>query len=309
MTVSIDTLSAFVEVANQLSVSRAAKALGIPKSAISKRVASLEASVQTTLFSRSTRKIALTTAGEVYLAFAQRTVDQARAAHESVRDLHAATSGALAGQIRLTAPVSWGQQVLARQLPAFLRMHPGVELELQLSDRMMDLAYERIDLALRWSVTPLHGLSSEAVATVDWIYVASPAYLAQAGTPTHPHELVDHNCMCYWQESADDTWAMSDASGRVEVRVRGRFHANNPETVTQAAIADCGVALLPGYACAEALKRKMLMRLLRGWTPETKFGTHITAVAAPERMRLARIAALVAHLRAASGREDLKGAA
>ena len=300
MAVSIDTLSAFVAVAKHLSVSLGAKALGIPKSAVSKRVANLETSVQTTLFSRSTRKIALTTAGEIYLDFAQRTVVQARAAHESVRDLHAATSGALVGQIRLTAPVSWGQQVLAKQLPAFVMMHPGVEIELQLSDRMMDLAYERIDLALRWSTAPLHGLSSELIASVDWIYVASPAYLARAGSPTHPDELVNHSCMCYWQENADDTWAMSDASGRVEVRVRSRFHANNPETVTQAAIGDCGIALLPGYACALALRRKKLVRLLRGWTPETKFGTHITAIATPERMRLARISALVAHLRAPS---------
>lgn len=299
MTVSLETLSAFVEVANHLSVSRAAKALGVPKSAVSKRVANLEASVQTTLFSRSTRKVALTAAGEVYLAFAQRTVLQARAAHESVRELQAAASGALVGQIRLTAPVSWGQQVLARQLPAFLKLHPEVEIELLLSDRMMDLAYERIDLALRWSASPVHGLSNELVASVDWAYVASPAYLAKAGTPRHPDDLVDHDCMCYWQENADDTWAMSQAFNRVEVRVRSRFHANNPETVSQAAIADCGIALLSGYAFAEGLRRRKLVRLLHGWTPETKFGTHITAVAVPERMRIARIRALVAHLQQA----------
>jgi DNA-binding transcriptional LysR family regulator len=303
MTVSIDTLAAFVEVARHLSVSRAAQALGIPKSAVSKRVANLEASVNTTLFSRSTRKVALTTAGEIYLDFAQRTVDQARAAHESMQDLHAASSGALAGKIRLTAPVSWGQQVLAKHLPEFVKQHPGVEIELQLSDRMMDLAYERIDLALRWSTTPMHGLASELIASVDWVYVASPAYLAQAGTPTQPQELVSHSCMCYWQETADDTWAMANArdpSERAEVRVSSRFHANNPETVTQAVLADCGIALLPGYACAQALRRKQLVRVLRTWTPETKFGTHITAVAAPERMRVARISALVSFLRAAS---------
>jgi DNA-binding transcriptional LysR family regulator len=299
MTVSIDTLAAFVEVARHLSVSRAAQALGIPKSAVSKRVANLEASVNATLFSRSTRKIALTTAGDIYLDFAQRTVDQARVAQESVQDLHAANSGALTGKIRLTAPVSWGQQVLSKQLPEFVKMHPGVEIELQLSDRMMDLAYERIDLALRWSSTPMLGLSNELIATVDWVYVASPAYLAVAGAPTHPHELVEHSCMCYWQETADDIWAMTNArdpSERVEVRVRSRFHANNPETVTQAAMADCGVALLPAYACAQALQRKKLVRVLHTWLPETKFGTHITAVATPERMRVARIRALVAFL-------------
>ena len=332
MTVSVDTLSAFVEVAKHLSVSSAGKALGLPKSAISKRVASLEASVDTTLFSRSTRKIALTSAGELYLDFAQRTVAQASAALENVKDLHATTSGSLAGKIRLTAPVSWGQQVLAQHLPAFVTLHPQLEIELQLSDRTMDLAYERIDLALRWSSSPLHGfhgLASEQIASVDWIYVAAPAYLARAGTPVLPQNLAKHSCMCYWQETADDGWVMLDntpapkQSARqserqsakpnqlhstqpqqqpppepVCVRVSSRFHANNPETVCLAAVAGCGIALLPSYACTEALKRKKLVRVLRDWTPVTKFGTHITAVATPDRMRTARVRALVAYLRA-----------
>ena len=313
MTVSVDTLTAFVEVAKHLSVSRAAQALGVPKSAVSKRVASLEGGLNTTLFSRSTRKIALTSAGELYLDFAQHTVMQASLAHESVQDLHASAGGKLTGKIRLTAPVSWGQQVLARHLPAFVAQHQELDVELHLSDRMMDLAYERIDLALRWSSVPLHGLASQAVASVEWIYVASPAYLARAGTPIHPDELVLHSCMCYWQEHADDTWAMHQARPpakrqptqppqrldrleRLEVRVSSRFHANNPETVCLAAMADCGIALLPAYACLDALKRKKLVHVLRGWTPETKFGTRITAVATPERMRTARVRALVDYL-------------
>ena len=303
MTVSVDTLSAFVEVAKHLSVSGAGKALGLPKSAISKRVASLEASVDATLFSRSTRKIALTSAGELYLDFAQRTVAQAATALESVKDLHANTSGGLSGKIRLTAPVSWGQQVLARHLPAFVTLHPQLEIELQLSDRTMDLAYERIDLALRWSSSPLHGLpglSSEQIASVDWIYVAAPDYLARAGTPVLPQALADHSCMCYWQENADDAWVMLNnrAAEPICVRVSSRFHANNPETVCLATIAGCGIALLPGYACTQALKSRKLVRVLRDWTPVTKFGTHITAVATPERMRMARVRALVAYLRA-----------
>ena len=304
MTVSIDTLTSFAEVAKHLSVSSAAKALGIPKSAVSKRVASLEGSVNTTLFSRSTRKIALTNAGEIYLDFAQRTVAQALVAHENMQDLHTATGGALGGKIRLTAPVSWGQQVLARHLPAFVAQHRGLEIELQLSDRMIDLAYERFDLALRWSSAAQHGLVSELIASVDWLYVASPAYLAQAGALAHPNDLVHHSCMCYWQENADDAWKMRKVKRNkasqpedVAVRVNSRFHANNPETVTHAAIAGCGIALLPSYACAEALRCKKLVRVLRGWTPQTKLGVNITAVATPESMRIIRIRALVSYLR------------
>ena len=317
MTVSVDTLSAFVEVAKYLSVSTAGKALGLPKSAISKRVASLEASVNTTLFSRSTRKIALTSAGELYLDFAQRAVAQASVALENVKDLHATSSGGLSGKIRLTAPVSWGQQVLAKHLSAFVIQHPQLEIELQLSDRMLDVAYERIDLALRWSGAPAHGLSSEHIATVDWVYVAAPAYLAQAGTPLLPQALAHHSCMCYWRENADDAWVIQSMrqsaplleqvlSQPITVRVSSRFHADNPETVCQAAVAGCGIALLPGYVCTEALRSKKLVRILREWTPVTRFGTHISAVATPDRMRMARVRAMVAYLRSKSAQHAFR---
>ncbi len=298
MTLSTDMLSAFVQVAEHGSVSAAAQALGVSKSVVSKRVAQLEQAVRATLFARSTRRVALTPAGEAYLDFARNALRAVADADERLRDLRQE----LSGQIRLTAPVSWGQHVLAPLLPAFLARHPAIEIELQLADRLMDVAYERIDLALRMSATGLPDLVATPVARLDWVVCAAPAHLARAGAPAMPDDLTGHPCMAYWRERSDDAWLLRHEDGRQQtVRVQGRFHANNPEAVAQAALAGLGVALLPVYVCADALADGRLARLLPGWTPVTKFGTQITAVATPERLRLLRNRALLDHLREALG--------
>lgn len=290
---SSDMLAAFLKVAEGGSVSRAAGELGVGKSVISKRIAQLEHTVGATLFSRSTRKVVLTPAGEAYAEFARRAIAELSAGEERLRALRSE----LTGCIRLTTTVSWGQRVLAKALPDFLREHPAIEVELQLDDRMVDIAFERIDLALRWTAAPGRGLASVPVASVGWALVAAPSYLANAGAPELPADLASHACLCYWRESADDSWTLA-ASGRTQhVRVRVRYHVDNTEAVTDAAIAGLGIAMLPDYLCADALADGRLVRVLPAWTPLTKFGTLITAVATPERMRLPRNQALVAFLR------------
>ena len=297
MAISFDLLAAFVQVAQQRSVSVAAAQLGTSKSVVSKRVAMLETQLNATLFSRSTRRIALTPAGELYLVFAERVVLQAEQAALSVSNLRTEVSGVQRGNIRVTAPVSWGQHVLARRLPLFLQRHAELEIELILSDQMLDLAYERIDVALRWSTTAPRGLAIEPVAGVDWVVVASPKYLAHAGTPDTPGALADHVCMCYWRAVGDDAWVLATATERVAVRVHSRYHANNPETVLEAARLHLGIALLPRYVCMKAMAEGDLVAVLEQWRPETQFGDHISAVSLPEKMRVSRVRALIEFLR------------
>jgi DNA-binding transcriptional LysR family regulator len=293
MTVSSDMLAAFLKVADAASVSRAAAELGVGKSLISKRVAQLEQRVGATLFSRSTRKVALTPAGEAYAEFARRALAELSGGDERLRALRSE----LTGRIRLTATVAWGQRVLARVLPEFLRLHPAIEIDLQLGDRLLDVAFERIDIALRWSATPPHGLSATPVAVVGWALVAAPAYLATAGTPLAPADLAEHSCLCYWREASDDQWLLAAAGSVVPVRVCSRYHVDNPEAVSEAAVAGLGIAMLPDFLCEDALADGRLLRVLPGWAPQTKFGTLISAVATPERMRLPRNQVLVEFLR------------
>ena len=296
--ISSDMLTAFLKVADRLSVSAAAHELGMDKSVVSKRVAQLENKVQATLFSRSTRKVALTPAGEAYVEYARRALAEMLAGEERLRALRSEVSG----RIRMTAPVSWGQRVLAKQLPEFLRMHPSIEVELQLVDRMLDIGGERIDVALRWTAHSLQELSAVQIAPVGWLLAASPAYLAAHGVPSAPDDLRDHNCLCYWRDSADDVWSLLPASEDApdlalqQVRVGGRYHVDNPEAVAEAAMAGMGIALLPDYLCQDELASGRLLRVLPMWTPQTKFGSHIMAIGAPERMALARNRLLIGFL-------------
>ncbi len=293
MNISSDLLLTFVKVAEHLSVSACANDMGISKSVVSKRVAQLEHAVQATLFARSTRRIVLTPAGETYLGFARQALRSLSDADESLRDLRQA----LSGQIRITAPESWGQKVLGGLMPEFLARHPGIEVELLLEDRLMDIAYERIDMALRMTSVVAHGLIVTPVARLDSIICASPQYLSSNGVPAVPVDLTQHPCMSYWRESADDAWLLVRGEDSQTVRVRGRYHANNAEAVASAAMADLGVALLPLYCCEDDLAAGRLVRLLTDWVPVTKFGMHINAVATPDRMRLTRNRALLDYLR------------
>jgi DNA-binding transcriptional LysR family regulator len=173
-----------------------------------------------------------------------------------------------------------------------------VELELNLSDRLVDLAVERTDLALRWTAAAAPpGLVVEPAATVRWRVVAAPGYLAQAGTPRKPSDLAAHECLSYWRETSDDTWVLADARNqRHTVQVRARFHANDVEAVTAAALAGLGLALLPDYLCEPALADGRLVQVLERWAPITRFGTQVTLLATPERLRIARIRALATFL-------------
>ena len=294
MNVSTDLLTTFVKVADHLGVSAAAASLDISKSVVSKRIAQLEMAVQATLFARSTRHVALTAAGETYLVFARQALATLGNADESLRDLRQAISG----QIRMTAPESWGQKVLARLLPELLLRHPGIEIELMLEDRLMDIAYERIDIALRMTSIVAAGLTVTPVARLDSVICAAPQYLASNPLPAHPQELVLHPCMSYWRESADDAWRLIRHEEAQTVRVRGRYHANNVDATASAAVAGLGIALLPLFACEKHLAAGRLLRVLADWTPITKFGTSINAVGTPDRLRLTRNRAMLDFLRA-----------
>jgi DNA-binding transcriptional LysR family regulator len=293
MSITLDMLEAFVKVVDHLSISAAAAELDINKSLVSKRVGQLEEAIKATLLIRNSRKVALTPAGDIYVEFARNAVMSLKLASENLQNLRAAP----AGLIRLTAPVSWGQKVLAKLLPAFLEQHSAIEIELILQDRLMDIAFEQIDLALRMTAAPALDLVSIPVARLDWVVCAAPRYLAQAGRPARPADLKDHPCMNYWRVNADDSWQFLCDEDTLTVQVHGRFRANNPESITEAALAGSGIALLPRYVCQEHIEAGQLTEILTQWRPVTKYGNAITAVAAPDRIGFSRNQALLGFLK------------
>jgi DNA-binding transcriptional LysR family regulator len=306
--ISTDMLAAFLKVAECRSVSQAADSLDVAKSLISKRIAQLEERLETTLFSRSTRKVALTPAGETYVDYAKRALAEVSDGMERVRSMRTELSGTL----RLTAPVSWGQRVLAKHLPEFLKMHPSLEIDLMLNDRMMDMATERIDVALRWSSHSNHERHGTPLTEINWFLTASPAYIAQYGLPAEPVELNDHACLYYRRDNTDDHWtlqhklaAKQSAPHNVEVNVGGRYRVDNPEAVLESATAGMGIALLPDYLCVQAIEKGSLVKVLTSWTPLTKFGTHIVALCPPDRKKISRNQALIDYLQRSMSQDQV----
>jgi len=304
--ISTDMLAAFLKVAECRSVSQAAVSLDVAKSLISKRIAQLEERLETTLFSRSTRKVALTPAGETYVEYAKRALAEVSDGMERVRSLRTELSGTL----RLTAPVSWGQRVLAKHLPEFLKMHPSLEIDLMLNDRMMDMATERIDVALRWSSHSHHERHGTPLTEIKWFLTAAPAYIAQYGLPAEPVELNDHACLYYRRDNTDDHWTLQNklaakqsTPSSVEVNVSGRYRVDNPEAVLESATAGMGIALLPDYLCVQAIEKGNLVKVLTPWTPLTKFGTQIVALCPPDRKKISRNQALIDYLQRAMSQD------
>ncbi len=299
MNISTDMLRAFVKVADRLSVSSAAIDLGVGKGVVSKRLAQLEEAVKATLLTRNSRKLALTPAGQVYIEFARRAIDAVQLADEGLRALRSEPTG----QIRVTAPVSWGFRALGKAIPDFLARYPEIEIELILQDRMLDIASEKIDIGLRMTAVPAPDLVSIPIAKLNWLICASPQYLATSGEPHSPRDLEHHQCMNYWSAQSDDAWHLRRNEEDLKIRVRNRYRANNPEVIVDAAVEGQGIALLPLYCCREQIADGRLQPILKDWSPLTKFGHQVTAVIAPDRIGFSRNQAFLQFLKEHFGAE------
>lgn len=256
----------FAEVAERGSFAEAGRALGLPKSRLSRRVAELEQQLGVRLLHRSTRKLSLTEVGALYLRHCLAMRSEALAAGEVVQRLSAAPRGT----VRVTCPTTLAQSVVGDLVPAFLLAHPQVRIEMEVTNRVVDPVDEGVDVALRvrQRLQDSGSLVVKRLGLSLGLLVASPALLARQGRPATPAELVQL-----------DSVAMSVQDGRASVELRGpdqavhdwqhqpRYVADDLETLLRAALAGVGVALLPDYMCRPALDAGRLVQLLPGWSP------------------------------------------
>ena len=258
------------------SFTAAAQRLGLSKAAMSQRVAELERAAGVPLVRRTTRSVRLTEAGEQLVEATRGAYDQIAQGFAGVRDLASAPRGV----VRVTAPVALGRQQIVPRLADFLRAHPEVRVELELSDRLVPLAQEGFDLALRHTAAPpdTH-VAWPLCETRSWL-VATPGYLRRRGTPSHPNDLATHDCLPYLRPGETPTWTFAPDKGatRVAVPVRGPFSANNSEALREAAMGGLGIALLPDFSAQAALRAKRLVVVLPRWRPVGAFGGHIYAL-------------------------------
>lgn len=283
------------------SFTRAAERLGLSKAAVSQRIAELERGVGATLVQRTTRSVRLTEAGRQLVEATSGSFAQILRSVGAVRD----ATGEPRGQLRVTAPVALGRQYIVGALVEFLRAYPEIRVDLDLSDQLVPLAREGFDLAIRHTGAPPENHIAWRLCASRSMVVASPAYLRRRGTPQHPADLREHDCLAYLR-SATPAWPFERARRgagedveRVEVVVGGALRANNSEALRDAVLGGLGIGLLPDFSAAAALRSGRLRELLPGWRAAGFFGDAIHAIRpwSPTTPRNVRV--LVEHLQAA----------
>ncbi|MBF0155316.1 MAG: LysR family transcriptional regulator [Magnetococcales bacterium] len=262
-------MESFVRVVESGSFAAAARKSGLSRSAVSKYIETLESHLGVRLINRTTRQLHLTTEGELYYPYCRRILEDVDEAEQSVSHLHATPRGLL----RVSAPVSFGTRYLAPATADFLLKYPGIELDLVLNDRFVDLIEEGFDLAVRIGTLEDSTLMARRLTTTRLIPCASPTYLAKHGKPTTPADLTRHVCLLYSYTASPNVWRFRHQGEEHSVRITGPLRANNGEALCAAARAGLGVALLPGFLVDEELRLGVLEPLLTDYSLPT-IGIH-----------------------------------
>ena len=237
----IQQLKVFIQVVQQGSFAGAARHLDLTPSAVTRAVAALETTLGARLLQRTTRKVALTEAGAAYLERVRPLLDELERAAE---ELHANT-GQVCGTVRVTASVAYGQTVLVPMLPALHVAHPALEVDLILSDSVLDLVAQRIDVALRLGPSVDSSLVGMQLRPVRFRVCASPAYLRKHGRPRHPADLAHCACLRFPLPGYRTQWTLRDKDGRTEViAVHGWLVMSTALALHRAALDGLGPALL-----------------------------------------------------------------
>ena len=249
----------FVSVVETGSISAAAERLLLAKSAVSRRLAELEAHLGVALIQRTTRRLNLTDSGRAYYARCVAILADVEEAEAAVSQAH----GALKGHLKVALPLSFGLLHLAPLIQTFMTRHPDVRFELDFNDRQIDLMQEGFDLAIRIATLADSSLIARRLAPIRHIVCASPGYLARHGTPRAAADLAQHVCLAYSNVRDSGLWSYRGPDGQPgQVRVPIRLAASSGEFLIRAAIAGEGLILLPSFYVHEALRTGQLMRVL-----------------------------------------------
>lgn len=260
-----ESMEAFVAVAKAGGFSAASRQLGAPVATVSRKVALLEESIGVRLFARSTRHVALTEQGATYYEACRRVLDDLHDADEMVCGEYRQPKG----ELKLTAPVGFGRRHLQPVVHEFLQAYPQIDVNLQLADRVVGLVEEHIDCAVRISTMADSSLVAREVGQIRIVVCASPDYLAAHGTPTHPQELLQHQCISWTTLGPYKAWEFrlgpDDDSGSAMVPIRVRLSSATPDSAVDAACAGLGLVQATSYQVAEAVRAGTLVPLLRGF--------------------------------------------
>lgn len=288
-------LKAFVETVRCGGFSAAGRSLGVATSSVTRLVSSLETELQSVLVNRSPRQVSVTEAGQAYFTRAVAILEALEEADAAIAD----RGSQARGRLNVSVPVEFGRRLIAPHLGRLLERHPQLEVNLRLSDDVVDLLGERVDVAVRLGST----LVSDDVVSL-WVgefqrwLVASPVYLARSEPIDTPQALLAHECLRFDYGTASQRWQFTAAGEVQQVAVRGRLHSNNADVLREAALAGQGVALLADWLVRDDVAGGRLLRLLEPYdiSPGSASGA-ISVLYLPNQRGSRRVAAFVEFLR------------
>lgn len=278
----------FKRVAELKSFTQAAEDLNITPATVSKHIAFLERDLDTRLIHRTTRRLHLSDAGLAFLKRTQELLDDLEDAELEARGFQTHPKGT----IRLNVPMSFGLTHLTEAVESFLRLYPDINIDLQLSDRLVDLVEQGVDLAIRVRHSLADSsLQVRALKQSSNVVCASPAYLAKAPAINSPADLVNHNCLLYALHDRPNVWEL----GNHEVLVAGNFRTDSSLAIRQCLIAGTGVGFLPRFLVESDFENELLTPLLMDFParPYTVF-----ALFPPGRKQPTKVRLLVEHIEA-----------
>jgi DNA-binding transcriptional LysR family regulator len=252
-------LDEFVAVAECGSFLRAAERLRVSSSHVSRQVARLEERLQARLFYRTTRRVSLTEAGQTFFSRCQRLIEERDEAFLAVSDLH----GTPKGLLRMTSAVAYGERFIVPLVNEFMAQHPQLRVEIELSNRPLDLVQEGYDLAIRLGRLSESSMVATRIAPRALYLCASPSYLQRYGRPHTLSELSRHNCLI----GTSDTWMLQVEGREQPFKPSGNWRCNSGQAVLDAALNGLGLCQLPDYYVLELLRRGLLVSLLEDNRP------------------------------------------
>lgn len=259
-------MDVFVRAVELNSFSGAGRRLGLTPSAVSKIISRIEERLGTRLLMRSTRTLRLTPEGEIYHQRALRIIAEIE---EAEREVAFGASAAPRGRLRVNSSVPVGTMCILPLVPKFLQRYPEVELDISLSDGVVDLIEERADVAIRVGPMRSSSLKARKLFESRVVVIASPAYLAEHGIPEHPRDLERHNCLNFNFRRILNEWPFRDPkTGQIHtMAVSGNFFSNNGATAQQMCVAGLGIARLGYFHVRNEIKEGRLVALLEDYNP------------------------------------------
>ena len=259
----LESMSILLNVVEAGSLSGAARRLKMPLPTLSRKISELEAHLKTRLLNRSTRLLTLTDAGTSYLNAARRILEEVEEAEREASGEYNAPKGGLV----LTAPVVYGRTHLTPVVVDFLKAYPEIDIRLELHERVVNLQEEHVDLAARLGHLPDSSLVAVRLGEIRRLICASPEYLAQRGTPLHPSDLAQHDCISFNPTGQPAGWHLPVGKTMQSLAPKFRFSVSHAQAAVDAAIAGIGIAQVFCYHAREALAQGQLVTILQEYVP------------------------------------------